>query len=128
MDKALLVNDDEQITERIASMLELFGYEVHVATSETLAARSCVAFRPDVVIVDIEMEGGIGFESIAAARRSSQDALVVAITRGTHKEIWPKVAQVCGARGYVVGPVSSSKLMAAIELGRIDPPVRSWKE
>ena len=114
MKKVLLVSDDEVIIERTARMLEDFGCEVYVATSEELACDACATLRPDTAIVDIEMRGGRGFESIARIRRQQCDVFLIAVTRGDHKEIWPKVAEACGATRYVAGPVSASKLINAV--------------
>lgn len=120
MRNVLLVNDHEEILNRTAIMLEQLGWEVYVATTETLAFESCCARRPTFVIVDVEMCGGAGFESISTTRRLFPDLFVVAVTRGGHEELWPKVAAACGANRYVIGPVSSPKLISTIDSGVAD--------
>ncbi len=120
MRNVLLVNDHLEILNRTAIMLEQLGWEVYVATTETLAFESCCARRPNFVIVDVEMSGGAGFESISTTRKLFPDLFVVAVTRGGHKELWPKVATACGANRYIVGPVSSPKLIATIDSGLAD--------
>lgn len=120
MRNVLLVNDHLEILNRTATMLEQMAWEVYVATTETLAFESCCARRPTFVIVDVEMSGGAGFESIATARRLFPDLFVVAVTRGAHEELWPKVATACGANRYIVGPVSSAQLIATIDSGLAD--------
>jgi DNA-binding response OmpR family regulator len=112
--RVLLVSDDQVIIDRTAAMLEDFGCEVYVATTELLASTSCAAMNPDTVVVDIEMRGGRGFESLSAIRRLGTEVLLIAVTRGDHKEIWPRVAEACGAAKYIAGPVSASKLVNAI--------------
>lgn len=120
MRNVLLVNDHLEILNRTAIMLEQLGWEVYVATTEELAFESCCARRPTFVIVDVEMNGGAGFESISTTRRLFPDLFLVAVTRGGHKEIWPKVATACGANRYIVGPVSSPQLIATIDSGLAD--------
>ena len=115
MNRILLVNDRDAIMDRTAAMLEGLGWEVYVAHTEGLVFESCVAFRPGMLIADVEMSGGIGFEAISTARRLFRDLFIVAVTRGGHDELWPKVASVCGANRYVIGPVSTQKLEEAIE-------------
>jgi len=117
MNRILLVNDRDAIMDRTAAMLEELGWEVYVAHTEGLVFESCVAFRPGMLIADVEMSGGIGFEAISTARRLFRDLYIVAVTRGGHEELWPKVANVCGANRYVVGPVSTHKLEEAIHNG-----------
>jgi DNA-binding response OmpR family regulator len=114
MKRVLLVNDDPVILDRTAAMLEEMGYEVYVATTAELARESSRSYPPDIAIVDVEMRNGVGFELIAELNRAETGILVVAVTRGDHKELWPKVAQICGATEYVVGPVSALKLKDAI--------------
>lgn len=114
MKRVLLVSDDQVIIDRTAAMLEDFGCEVYVATTELLASTSCAAVQPDTAVVDIEMTGGRGFESISAIHRLGTEVLLIAVTRGDHKDIWPKVAEACGAAKYIAGPVSASKLVSAL--------------
>lgn len=114
MKRVLLVSDDQVIIDRTAAMLEDFGCEVYVATTELLASTSCEAMQPDTAVVDIEMRGGRGFESLSAIHRLGTEVLLIAVTRGDHKDIWPKVAEACGAARYIAGPVSASKLVSAM--------------
>ena len=117
MNRVLLVNDDDVICNRTATMLVDLGWDVYVADKEELVFESSVARRPEMLVADIEMDGGIGFEAIATARSLFPSLFIVAVTRGGDKEIWPRVAEVCGANSYVAGPVSATKLQEAIEAG-----------
>ncbi len=128
MNRVLLVNDNDEICNRTATMLVDLGWDVFVADKEELVFESSVARRPDMLVADIEMDGGIGFEAIATARSLFPSLFIVAVTRGSDKQIWPRVAEVCGANSYIAGPVSASKLQEAIEAGiekglvSIEPP------
>lgn len=117
MNQVLLVNDDNEVCSRTATMLVDMGWDVFVAEKEELVFESTVARRPMMLIADIEMEAGVGFEAIATARSLFPSLFIVAVTRGGDKEIWPRVAEVCGANSYVAGPVSASKLQEAIDAG-----------
>jgi DNA-binding response OmpR family regulator len=117
MNQVLLVNDNEEITARVATMLQDLGWEVYVATGEDVAFESLVASRPTMMVVDIEMEGGAGFESMSTGRRLYADLFIVATTRGGDRNIWPDVCASCGANDYVVGPISLLKMSAAIDDG-----------
>jgi DNA-binding response OmpR family regulator len=100
-----------------ASMLVDMAWDVYVATSEDMAYESLVERRPDILIADIEMDFGAGFNAISRARRLCNDLFIVAVTRGGYERIWIKNAIACGANIYIVGPISSSKLTAAISTG-----------
>ncbi len=117
MNRVLLVNDDDVICNRTATMLVDLGWDVYVADKEEIVFESSVARRPEMLVADIEMDGGIGFEAIATARSLFPSLFIVAVTRGGDKEIWPRVAEVCGANSYIAGPVSATKLQEAIEVG-----------
>jgi len=118
MGPALLVNNDETIVERTARMLDGLGWDVHVAMSRKSALRNCVDPLPRLVIVDIEMPGGEGFETISSIRHVSMQTFIVAVTRGSTNELPLKVASVCGSNHHVIGPISAAKLAAAVEVGR----------
>lgn len=117
MNRVLLVNDDDEICNRTATMLVDMGWDVYVANREELVFESSVARRPEMLVADIEMDAGVGFEAIATARSLFPSLFIVAVTRGGDKEIWPRVAEVCGANAYIVGPVSGSKLKEVIDVG-----------
>jgi len=117
MKQTLLVSDDQGHMDQTARILESMGWETHVATTTELVSEVCAAHRPSLIVADIEMKGGRGFESIATARRLCSALFIVAVTRGDNKDLWEKVATVCGANEYVVGPVSLPGLSAAIDNG-----------
>lgn len=117
MNQVLLVNDNDEILDRTAAMLVDMGWEVYVAQGDELVFEATVARRPDLLIVDIEMRAGVGFEAISTARMLFKDLFIIAVTRGDNQEIWPEVAKHCGADTYVIGPVSLSKLKSSIDRG-----------
>ena len=117
MNRLLLVNDVKHLADRTAVMLEGMGWEVYIASEDRFVFEFCVARRPSLLITDIEMSGCQGFESVTTARSLFPDLFIVAVTRGRHEEIWPKVAEFCGANRYIVGPVSSAQLSEVINGG-----------
>lgn len=114
MSVAMLVSDDATTTRRIRSMLEGMGLEVVVAATERDITRLCVALRPSIVVSDVEMQGGIGFESIATVRRLKRDAFIIAVSRNNHRDQWLKVALACGADDYLPAPMAILSLVNAI--------------
>lgn len=118
MSRVLLINDNESIMDRTAGMLEDIGWEVHIANSHKAALWTCIDRQPSLAVVDIEMQGGAGLETISMLRRSDKKLFILAVTRGRHDDTLLKVAKVCGANHHVIGPVSAAKLFAAIEAGR----------
>lgn len=117
MNHVLLANDDDEICDRTATMLIALGWDVYVADGDDRVFESLVARRPNLLVVDIEMESGAGFEIISSARRLYASLFIVAVTRGGDMKLWSEGAIACGASIYVVGPVSKTKLAAAIDFG-----------
>jgi DNA-binding response OmpR family regulator len=115
MRSVLLISDDRETITRLSAMVESMSLEVISATSDFEVRRNCVASQPCIVISDVEMNGGVGFEGIATSRKLVTDACVIAVTRGRHDELWQQVARACGADGYIVGPVKMAALNAAVE-------------
>ena len=115
MNRVLLVNDEESITDKTTGMLETLGWEVARASSRDTALWLCVSGKPNLVIVDIEMTGGSGLETISTIRRTDKSVHILAVTRGRNEKTLLKVAEVCGANQHLIGPVSRWKLSAVIE-------------
>lgn len=115
MSMVMLISDDEITTTRTRSMLEGMSFEVVVAATESDVTRLCVAFRPSIVISDVEMQGGVGFESIATVRRLKRDTYIIAVSRSNHQDQWLKVATALGADDYVPGPLAMLSLVDAID-------------
>ena len=118
MSRVLLINDNESIRDRTTGVLEDMGWEVHIAKSHKVALWTCIARRPSLAVVDIEMRGGAGLEMISTIRRTGKKLFILAVTRGSQDDTLLKVAEVCGASHHVIGPVLEAKLFAAIEAGR----------
>ncbi len=111
----LVISDDHLTKDRVGKILD--GLQLHaiVAVTDFEVTRACVSARPGIVIADIETVGGVGFESIATARRLTRDAYIIALARNRQESHWPRVANACGADEYIAGDMSMSRLVAVIE-------------
>ena len=115
MNKAMLASDDANVCDRTATMLTELGWDVYVISAEELLDVNLSVQVPQLMLVDIEMRNGVGFDLILKARRRFADAFIVAATRGGDRDLWPGLVDMCGADRYMVGPVSKSKLASQIE-------------
>ena len=68
--RVLLVDDDRDVADSLAEVLRLLDYEVRVAYSGEEALDVAGRYRPDVVILDVNMPGMNGLQ---AARRLKSD-------------------------------------------------------
>ncbi len=119
--KRLLVVDDEKF---IRQMLVVFfgkkGYEVTEAAGGEEAIREVAARKPDIVLLDMNMGGMNGIETLKALLKAQPDLGVVMAT-GEEDDEKVRQAMEIGAYGYVLKPfdflylelVVSSKLAIA---------------
>jgi two-component system response regulator VicR len=116
MTKVLYVEDHEAQRDIMVQMLELYGYEVDVASSGEEGVEKAQEWHPNVVLMDIRMPGRI--DGLAAIRqlRHSPDTLDIPIIvisawdSFKHKER----ALRAGADVHLTKPVPIDKLIAAI--------------
>ncbi len=116
MTKVLYVEDHEAQRDIMVQMLELYGYEVEVASSGEEGVERAQEWHPDVVLMDIRMPGQIdGLVAIRQLRLGPSTAdipiIVVSAWGGfKHKER----AMRAGADFHFTKPVSIDKLTTAI--------------
>jgi CheY-like chemotaxis protein len=114
--KVLYVEDHEAQRDIMVQMLELYGYEVDVASNGEEGVEKAQEWHPDVVLMDIRMPGRIdGLVAIRQLRNSSDTAdipIIVISAWGSakHKER----ALSAGADAHFTKPVTMDELIAAI--------------
>jgi len=116
MNKAILASDHLDSCDRTATILGQLGLEVYVVESEEQLDEHLYIDEPALMLVDIEMEQGLGFDLILKARRRFADLFIISATRGSDRDLWPNLVEMCGADRYMVGPVCRSKLVGEIEI------------
>ena len=72
--KILLVDDDKDLTTNIEQVLRVAGFEVAVAHSATDGLKRALAFRPQVIILDVSMETDTAGFEFAGQLRSKRDS------------------------------------------------------
>jgi PAS domain S-box-containing protein len=80
--RVLVVDDNADAAESLASLLEMSGHETRVANDGEQAVRTAHEFHPEIVFLDIGMPGKDGYE-VARELRTSDDtraAVLVALT------------------------------------------------
>jgi len=67
--RVLVVDDDFDTVDSMASLLRLTGYEVETASSGAQAIATVATFRPDVTMLDLAMPGMDGYETARQIQR-----------------------------------------------------------
>jgi two-component system OmpR family response regulator len=126
--RILVVDDEENVSHLVASVLKFDGFEVQTADTGRRALIAVAEFRPDLVVLDVMLGGGSaasgtagggdsddpdGFEVLRRLRAGGSNVPVVFLTaRDTNTD---RVAGLrAGADDYVVKPFSLEELLARV--------------
>ncbi len=115
MARILVVDDSPTETEAFRAVLEKNGHEVLNAENGADGVAVARQERPDLVLMDIVMPGLNGFQATRQLTRSPETKHIPVII-GTTKDqetdrVWGKRQ---GASGYLVKPVSETRLLSEI--------------
>ncbi|MCP4448882.1 MAG: diguanylate cyclase [Myxococcales bacterium] len=114
-DRILVVEDDESARQAMSMLLEFEGFEVRSAVGGIAALEIVQTWIPDLVVSDIQMPGGDGFELVAALLKvdGCRDApiLLVSARDGIDRRI---NGLDLGADDFMSKPVQPEELLARI--------------
>jgi two-component system, OmpR family, response regulator len=111
--RLLVVEDEEMILELLAGSLRFAGFEVMTAASGAEALRAVAASRPDLMLLDVMMPDGDGFEVVRRMRSSGPDVPVIFLT--ARDGVRERVAGLAlGADDYVTKPFSLDEVLERI--------------
>ena len=111
----LVVDDEEAVRDSLRELLSGVGYRVVLAESASSAMRAVGRETPDLVLTDIYMERGDGYELIAALRRQCGAIPVVAMSAGRAGYDTLKAALHLGADAVIDKPFPGAGLVETIE-------------
>jgi two-component system, OmpR family, response regulator RegX3 len=107
----LLVEDETSITEPLAEALRSEGFETQVAGT-VAEALELARTAPDLVLLDVMLPDGSGFDVCRELRQSSRVPIIMLTARG--EEADRVVGLELGADDYVVKPFSAREVIARI--------------
>ena len=110
--RLLLVEDERRITAPLVSALESEGFETHVAETATESLELAGRVRPDLVLLDLMLPDGSGFDVCRQLRAESDVPIIMLTARGDEAD---RVAGLeLGADDYIVKPFSAREVVARI--------------
>jgi two-component system OmpR family response regulator len=111
--RLLVVDDEATILELLSGSLRLSGFEVVTAASGTEAVRAAASCRPDLVLLDVMMPDGDGFEVLSRIRSGGSEVPVIFLT--ARDEVPDRVKGfTLGGDDYVTKPFSLDELLGRI--------------
>jgi two-component system OmpR family response regulator len=111
--RLLVVDDEATILELLAGSLHLAGFEVMTAASGAEAVRATASSRPDLVLLDVMLPDGDGFEVLRRIRSAGSEVPVIFLT--ARDEVPDRVKGFAmGGDDYVTKPFNLEELLGRI--------------
>src|SRR5579862_2655018 len=111
--RLLVVDDEATILELLSGSLRLAGFEVVTAASGAGAVRAAASSRPDLVLLDVMMPDGDGFEALRRIRSGGSQVPVIFLT--ARDEVPDRVKGFAlGGDDYLIKPFSLEELLGRI--------------
>ncbi len=113
---AILVVEDEQIVAMdLEATLTFMGYQVTVSHTGMDAIAQVRRQPPNLVLMDIRLQGGIDGVAAAEQIRAESDLPIVFLTAYADEDTWQRVRTVT-PYGYLVKPFDDRTLQTTIEM------------
>jgi two-component system response regulator GlrR len=114
MPRLVVVDDDNLLAEELAGLFTDVGYEVTGVANEASQGIALVALtQPDVVVMDVRMDGMSGTEAAGVLQRRHPDVPVVLLSAYSDEGI-RKAAQGVNVAAYLVKGCSAGELLSTI--------------
>jgi len=121
MKRVLIVDDHAVVRHGLKLAIEAHGLVV-VSEASTLAeARSLIAHtNPDVLIIDINLPDGSGFDLIKWVREISKSIVIIVVSLNDAPQ-YASAARKAGANAYLVKDSTMVEILAAIDFAVASP-------
>lgn len=116
MIRKILIADDSN-TERLnlTRILEAAGYQVIAAQSGNEAKELAATQQPDLIMLDIIMEDGDGYQACRAIKRNPDtQAIPVIMISSKSNPVDMQWAQKLGANAYIIKPYKDTDVLQQI--------------
>ena len=115
--RLLVVDDNVDAADALATLLTMNGFDVHTAHDPDSAMASAIAKDPDVIVLDIGLPGMTGYElaNKLHAHPVVARAKLLALTGYGQPRDTEQAAIAAGFSGYLVKPVDGEQLRARID-------------
>jgi CheY-like chemotaxis protein len=114
--KILVIEDNNEIRENTAEILELAGYEAVTAENGKRGVEIALREKPAVIICDIMMPelDGYGVLHLLRKNRATESIPFIFLTAKTERSDFRKGMEM-GADDYITKPFDDSELLSAVE-------------
>ncbi len=114
--RILIVEDESIVAIDLKKTLENLGYEIKgVVRSGELAVKKAIELEPDIILMDIMLEGKLTGIEAAAEIRSKKDIPVIYLTAYANESTLSQ-AKLTQPFGYILKPFDEKNLESTIEM------------
>ncbi|MDX8400107.1 MAG: response regulator [Gallionellaceae bacterium] len=112
----LVVDDDSMMRELLKVILRSEDYQIAgEATNGQDAVMQCVALKPDVVLLDINMSKMNGLQALEEIRKANPTVKVLMVSADATIDRVKEAIQK-GASGFVVKPLNAASVLNKIKM------------
>ncbi|MGK4006124.1 PAS domain S-box protein [Sorangium sp. So ce1036] len=116
--RILIIEDNEDAAESLQALLTMHGYRVQVALSGAAGVEAACSFRPEVILCDIGLPGGMDGYGVARALKGNlglSPSLMIALTGYGQEEDQRRVREAGFDMHFIkpIDPRSLQKLLAS---------------
>ncbi|WP_207492407.1 response regulator [Aridibaculum aurantiacum] len=117
MKKVLIIEDNDEVRENTAEILELSNYEVVTAENGKIGVEKALQEKPDLIICDIMMPvlDGYGVFHLLSKHKETSSIPFIFLTAKSEKSDFRKGMEM-GADDYITKPFDGIELLNAIEV------------
>lgn len=112
MKKILLVDDDVDLLDSTASLIEVMGYNPIKASDGFSAVEKYEKFRPDLVLMDVKMPKMDGYETFFEIKERFNEAKVIFMTGFADFSKWQKAKSQCAI--YMIEKPFSAEFLSEL--------------
>jgi len=114
--KVLVIDDDANILDLLKSGLEVMGYNAATCEDVHSFEKLMASFRPDIILMDVNMPGGDGISLCRNLKLSKDtaDIPVIMLTAFSDDRTFHD-AMLFGANGFITKPFELSDIKKKIE-------------
>lgn len=111
--RLLVVDDEATILQLLSGSLRFAGYDVVTAASGAEAVQAATTERPDLVLLDVMMPDGDGFEVVQRLRAGGRDVPIIFLT--ARDELPDRITGLAlGGDDYITKPFSLDEVLIRI--------------
>lgn len=110
--RVIIVEDDENIRQELARLLETAGYEALSITSFKNSANEIKGLNPDLVLLDVNLPGESGLTICSKIRKTSDVPIIFVTSRNTSMDELDCIVR--GGDDYIAKPYQVPILLARI--------------